>query len=178
MPHKKALLVIDLQNDYLWNARKPMFSYDTDALIRAANTAIHQYQAQGWDILYIAQVFQNLPTNRAFIGFTIKGTAGAALYDGLDVVSDLFFEKYLPDAYTSKAFRTFMQQQGYAEIAVCGLDLCGCVGATAKGAVKTGAKVSLLESATACRFPAGKEQKMRTSLAARGVQFVQPPRQT
>ncbi len=172
MPNKKALLVIDLQNDYLWNERKAMFSYDTAALMQAVNTAIHQYQEQGWDIIYIAQVFQNIPTNRALIGFTIKGTKGAELYDGLDVVSDLFFEKYFPDAYTSKAFRTFMQQQSYAEIAVCGLDECGCVGATAKGAVKTGAKVLLIEKATACRFPAGKQQKMRESLEKLGVRYV------
>ena len=30
MSDKNALLVIDMQNDYLWEKRKPMFSYDTD----------------------------------------------------------------------------------------------------------------------------------------------------
>lgn len=172
MPHKKALLVIDLQNDYLWNERKPMFSYDTDALMQSVNAAIHSHRAEGWDIIYIAQMFPNLPTNRALIGFSIKGTKGAELYSGLDVVSDLYFEKNLPDTYTAKKFRTFMQKQGYAEIAVCGLDECGCVGATAKGASKTGAKVTLIEKATACRFPAEKQRKMRQSLEKLGVRYV------
>lgn len=171
MPHKKALLVIDLQNDYLWNERKAMFSYDTAALMQAVNETIRSRQAEGWDIIYIAQMFPNLPTNRALIGFSIKGTKGAELYSGLDVVSDLYFEKNLPNTYTAKAFRTFMQKQGYVEIAVCGLDECGCVGATAKGAVKTGAKVTLIEKATACRFPAGKQQKMRESLEKLGVRY-------
>ncbi len=172
MPHKKALLVIDLQNDYLWNERKPIFSYDTDALIRLVNETIRNYQAEGWDIIYIAQMFPNLPTNRALIGFSIKGTTGAELYSGLEVVSDLYFEKNLPDTYTAKAFRTFMQKQGYTEIAVCGLDECGCVGATAKGAAKTGAKVTLIEKATACRFPAAKRKKMRESVEKLGVRYV------
>ncbi len=172
MPNKKALLVIDLQNDYLWNERKPMFSYDTDLLMQAVNETIRNYQADGWDIIYIAQMFPNLPTNRALIGFSIKGTKGAELYGGLEVVSDLYFEKNFPDTYTAKAFRTFMQKKGYAEIAVCGLDECGCVGATAKGAVKTGVKVSLIEKATACRFPAGKQKKMRESLEKLGVRYV------
>ena len=30
MPDSKVLLVIDLQNDYLWDKRKPMFTYATD----------------------------------------------------------------------------------------------------------------------------------------------------
>ncbi len=174
MPNKKALLVIDLQNDYLWNERKPMFSYDTDALICAVNETIRSRQAEGWDIIYIAQMFPNLPTNRALIGFSIKGTKGAELYSGLEIVSDLYFEKNLPDTYTAKAFRTFMQQQGYAEVAVCGLDECGCVGATAKGAAKTGAKVTLIERATACRFPEKKRRKMRKALEQRGVRYTDP----
>lgn len=172
MPSQKALLVIDLQNDYLWKERKQKFSYDTNALIRSVNETIRKYRAEGWDIIYIAQMFPNLPTNRALIGFSIKGTKGAELYSGLEIVSDLYFEKNLPDTYTAKAFRTFMQQQGYTEIAVCGLDECGCAGATAKGAVKTGAKVSLIEKATACRFPAGKQKKMRKSLEKLGVRYV------
>ncbi|MBR4101500.1 MAG: cysteine hydrolase [Oscillospiraceae bacterium] len=172
MPNTKALLVIDLQNDYLWNERKPMFSYDTAALMKSVNETIHACQNDGYDIIYIAQMFQNLITNRMLIGFSIKGTKGAELYSGLDIVSDLYFEKMLPDTYTAKAFRTFMQKQGYTEIAVCGLDECGCVGATAKGAAKTGAKVSLIEKATACRFPAEKRRKMWESLEKLGVRYV------
>ncbi len=172
MPDKKALIVIDLQNDYLWKERKSMFSYDTDALLSAVNETIHACLNDGYDIIYIAQMFPNLVTNRMFIGFSIKGTEGAKLYSGLDVVSDLYFEKNLPDTYTAKAFRTFMQEQGYTEVAVCGLDECGCVGATAKGAAKTGVKVSLIERATACRFPADKRRKMRDSLEKLGVKYV------
>ena len=32
MVETKALLVIDMQNDYLWDKRKPIFTYDTDKL--------------------------------------------------------------------------------------------------------------------------------------------------
>ena len=31
---EKALLVIDLQNDYLWEKRKNNFSYDTTKLVK------------------------------------------------------------------------------------------------------------------------------------------------
>ena len=37
---KKALLVIDMQNDYLWEKRKARFSYDTQTLTAAVNALI------------------------------------------------------------------------------------------------------------------------------------------
>ena len=170
---KKALIVIDMQNDYLWDKRKPMFSYHSDELVHAVNHAIASYQENGYDIIYIAQMFPNIITNQWFIGFSIKGTEGAELYSGLNVVSDLYFEKNFPDAYSSKPFRSFMEKQGYTELALCGLDECGCVGATAKGAVKTGVKVFMLENCIGRRFSDEKVQKMRESLSSLGVQYIQ-----
>lgn len=172
MNEKKALVVIDMQNDYLWDDRKPIFSYDTKDLVGAVNDAADEYQKKGYDIIYIAQMFPDLITNRWFIGFSIKGTAGAELYSGLNVVSDLYFEKNLPDTYSSKPFREHMNKEGYTEVVLCGLDECGCVGATAKGAAKTGAKVFMLRNCIGSRFPSGKVDKMRESLRALGVEYI------
>lgn len=172
MTEKKALVVIDMQNDYLWEKRKAMFSYDTKELVGAVNNAVSSYKDKGYDIIYIAQMFPNIITNKWFIGFSIKGTKGAELYSGMNMVSELYFEKNLPDSYSSKAFREHMQQQGYTEVVLCGLDECGCVGATAKGAAKTGVKVFMLSSCIGSRFPRNKIQKMRNSLASLGVEYI------
>ena len=170
MAEKKALVVIDMQNDYLWEKRKAKFSYNTDELVNAVNKAISSYEEIGYDIIYIAQMFPNIITNKWFIGFSIKGTEGAELYSELNIVSDLYFEKNLPDTYSSKAFREYMAQQGYTEVALCGLD--ECVGATAKGALKTGVKVVMLENCIGRRFSHDKVQKMRDNLASLGVQYI------
>ena len=172
MGDKKALVVIDMQNDYLWDKRKAKFSYNTDELVGSVNNAVSDYQKNGYDIIYIAQMFPNIITNKWFIGFSIKGTSGAELYGKLNVVSDLYFEKNLPDTYSSKAFREYMQQQKYAEVVLCGLDECGCVGATAKGALKTGAGVFILENCVGSRFPSEKVRKMRENLKVSGVQYI------
>lgn len=169
---KGALLVIDMQNDYLWEKRMSKFSYDTEVLVKAVNKAIADYRELGYDIIYIAQMFPNIFTNKWFIGFSIKGTPGANLYSGMDIASDLYFEKNLPDTYTSRDFREFMAKAGYSEVVLCGLDECGCVGATAKGAVKTGVKVKMLKDCIGSRFPEKKVQKMRSKLAALGVEYI------
>ena len=172
MADKKALIVIDMQNDYLWIKRKSMFSYDTDKLVDCVNNAVDDYNKNGYDIIYIGQVFPDIITNRWFIGFSIKGTAGAELYDKLNVISDLYFEKNLSDTYSSKPFREYMKKQNYSEVVLCGLDECGCVGATAKGALKNGVKVSIIKDCIGSRFPESKINKMRNELTGAGVKYI------
>ena len=168
----KALIVIDMQNDYLWEKRDPKFCYDTEKLVNEVNKAVAEYKAKGYDIIYIAQMFPNIITNKWIIGFSIKGTPGAELYDKMEIVSDLYFEKNFPDTYTSKKFREFAQERSYTEVVLCGVDECGCVGATAKGAVKAGSKVYMLTDAIGRRFPDEKVQKLRTKLKAIGVEYI------
>lgn len=136
MSNKKALIVVDMQNDYLWNRRKKMFSYNTPELVNAVNSLISEFSERGDDVIYVGQVFPNIITNKWFIGFSIKGTSGAEIYPDVDIVSDNYFEKNLPNSFTSRSFKSFVTTKEYSEITVCGLDLCGCVGATAKGPLK------------------------------------------
>ena len=169
MSDRKALLVIDMQRDYLWDKRKTMFSYNTNELVGNVNNAIHSYKEKGYDIIYIKHI---LPKILWGVGFSIEGTEGVELYDGLDMVSDHVFIKNRSNTYTSKPFREFMKEQTYSEVSICGLDECGCVGATAKGAVKTGVKVLMLENCIGRRFPDDKVQKMRRQLRALGVEYI------
>ncbi len=172
MSDKKALLVIDMQNDYLWEKKKTMFSYDTKKLVGEVNRLILSYKEKGHDVIYIKHILPNIATNRWFIGFSIRGTEGAELYSGLNIVSELCFEKNLSNTYTSKAFREYMKARDYSEVVLCGLDECGCVGATAKGTVKTGVKVTMVENCIGRRFPDAKVRKMRKKLRPLGVNYI------
>lgn len=172
MSDKKALLVIDMQNDYLWEKRKKIFSYDTSDLVNKVNTLINEFKNEGNDVIYIGQIFPDIITNKWFIGFSIKGTQGAEIYHSVNVVSEYYFEKKLPDSFSSQKFKKFMSEKQYSEITVCGLDLCGCAGATAIGAVKTGASVILSETATGCRFGNTKAAKMKNKLISYGVKII------
>ena len=166
---KKAFIVVDIQNDYLWAKRKPMFTYDTEKLVGNVNAAIRTYKEKGYDIIYIKHILSKLLWG---VGFSIRGTEGAELYEGLDIVSDLCFEKNRADAYTSKKFREYMKNAGYTEVVIAGIDECGCVGATAKGAAGTGIKVFMQSECIGCRFPERKKTKMREQLHNIGVEYI------
>lgn len=168
---KKALLVIDMQNDYLWDERKKKFNYNTSLIVENVNNTINKYKNE-CDIIYISHLIQNIITNRLLFGFSIEGTLGAKLYDGLDVVSNFKFNKYFSDAYKMKEFKKFMEENEYEEVILCGLDYCGCIYHTAMGALKKTKNVSIVAEATACIYSKEKYDKTRNKLELLGVKFI------
>lgn len=169
---KTALLVIDMQNDYLWEKRKPRFHYDTAALVGAVNGLIRRYRDDGRDVIYIRHLIQNLPTNRLLFGYSLAGTEGAALYGGLEVVSELRFDKYVGDALTNQALRRRVAGEGYEMLHLCGLDECGCITATALGAAKRGLRAEILRSGTATVFDGNKVRAAHEKLRRAGIGFI------
>lgn len=169
---KTALIVIDMQNDYLYEKRKKRFAYDTEKLVGEVNRLIRDYSSSGCDVIYIRHIIQNLPTNRLLFGYSIAGTEGAELYSGLDIVSDHCYDKLVGDALSNKKLRELLQQKGCDTIHLCGLDECGCVTSTALGAAKRGIKAEIIRSGTATVFPEKKVSKSREKLRKAGISFI------
>jgi len=169
---KIALVVIDMQNDYLYEKRKKVFSYDTEQLVTSVNELIHQYNDKNCDVIYIRHIIQNLPTNRLLFGYSISGTEGAELYGKLDVVSDLCFDKLVGDALSNKNLCELIRKNAYDKLHLCGLDECGCVTSTALGALKRGIDVEIIRKGTATVFPEKKVSKARAKLDKAGVKFI------
>ncbi len=167
-----VLLVIDMQNDYLYEKRKKNFSYNTQQLVSAVNEITKQYNNSNHDVIYIRHIIQNLPTNRLLFGYSIAGTEGAELYSGLNIVSKYCFDKLLGDALSNKKLRELLAQKGCDTLHLCGLDECGCVTATALGAAKRGYNAAIIRKGTATVFSAGKVAKTHNKLKNAGVRFI------
>ncbi len=169
---KTALIVIDMQNDYLWEKRKPRFAYDTPKLTGAVNGLIRRYAENGSDVIYIRHIIQNLPTNRLLFGYSLAGTEGAELYSGLERVSGPCFDKLLGDALSNKELLARIREQGYEELHLCGLDEFGCVANTALGAAKRGITARILREGTATVMSEGKATKMKTKLTEAKIEYI------
>ena len=170
---KKALLVIDMQNDYLWEGRKKKFSYkDVDRLVTNTNNQINKYNTDDCEIIYIAQIIPNVWWGRMFFGFSIKGTEGAKLYSKVNLISKNYFEKTFSDAFTNKEFVKFVTEKNINSVAICGIDEGGCVSATAKGALKHGLSVEILTNSIDTCYPIKKVEKLRQELKSSGARYI------
>ena len=77
---KKALLVIDAQDDFIGEQRsKKKFDYenDMDEMIDNINEAITSYCERNEEVIYIAHVLPSSYINRKFVGYGIAGSEGA-----------------------------------------------------------------------------------------------------
>jgi len=121
---KKALVVIDIQNDITKHYRD---------IIDSINSAIEWAVELGMAVIYIKH--NNLsPGTRTFK----SNTKGAELAPELNIVSDNIFVKTKANALTSDAFSEFILENGIDEFFITGADATACVKSTCFNMTKAG----------------------------------------
>lgn len=127
---KKALVVIDIQNDITKNYKE---------VIGNINTAIDWAAAQDLPVVYIKH--NNLSAGTR----TFKpGTYGAELVPDMKIVSENIFTKTKGNALTSEAFASFITENGINEFYIAGADAVACVKSTCYNMTKEGYTVHVL----------------------------------
>ena len=128
--HKKALVVIDIQNDITKHYRD---------IIDDLNAAIDWAVEWEMDVVYIKH--NNLsPGTRTFK----PGTKGAELVPELKIVSDHIFVKTKANALTSEEFSAYIRENGIDEFFITGADATGCVKSTCFNMTKAGYAVHVI----------------------------------
>ena len=127
---KKALVVIDIQNDITKHYRE---------IIDNINKAVSWAQKSLIDVIYIKH--NNITEGTR----TFKpGTKGEELVKELKVVSDNIFVKTKSNALTSEGFSRYIDENGIDEFYVTGADATACVKSTCYNMRKAGYTVHVL----------------------------------
>ena len=127
---KKALVVIDIQNDITKRYRD---------IIDSINSAIEWAVELGMTVIYIKH--NNLsPGTRTFK----PNTKGAELAPELNIVSDNIFVKTKAYALTSDTFSEFILENGIDEFFITGADATACVKSTCFNMAKAGYTVHVI----------------------------------
>ena len=127
---KKALVVIDIQNDITKNYKE---------IIGNINSAIDWAVSGGMHVVYIRH--ENLSAGTR----TFKpNTHGAELAPDLNLVSDNVFTKTKGNALTSEAFAQFISANEISELYLTGADAVACVKSTCYNLCKANYGVTVL----------------------------------
>ena len=127
---KKALVIIDIQNDITKNYKE---------VVGSINSAINWALEHEFHVVYIRH--ENLSDGTR----TFKpGTPGAEFPSDLNVVTQNVFTKYKTNALTSEAFAAFIAQEGITDFIITGADAVACVKSTCFNMRKAGYDVSVL----------------------------------
>ena len=127
---KKALVIIDIQNDITKNYKDII-----DNLNKAVDCAVDG----GVHVIYIRH--ENLSAGTR----TFKtNTRGAEIVSDLNIVSDNIFTKYKGNALTSEEFVDFINKHEINEFYIAGADAAACVKSTCYNLAKANYGVSVL----------------------------------
>ena len=127
---KKALVVIDIQNDITKHYRD---------IIDSINSAIDWAADLEMTVIYIKH--NNLsPGTRTFK----PDTKGSELAPELKVVSTHIFVKTKANALTSRDFSEYIQKNGISEFYITGADATACVKSTCFNMAKAGSTVHVI----------------------------------
>ena len=153
--HKKALVVIDIQNDITKHYRD---------IIDKLNAAIDWAAEQKMDVVYIKH--NNLsPGTRTFK----PDSKGAELVPELKIVSNKVFVKTKANALTSEPFSEFIRENGINEFFITGADATGCVKSTCFNMTKAGYAVHVISDCVTS-YDLKKMPEMLTYYADKGCE--------
>jgi nicotinamidase-related amidase len=142
---ERALLVIDIQNDYFPGGK--MALEDPDAAAANAARALEQSRSRGWPVFHVRHL-----SVRPGSTFFIPGTSGAEIHasvrprDGETVV-----EKNFPNSFRGTPLDSLLKAAAVNELVVAGMMTHMCVDASVRQAADLGYKVTLLGDACATR---------------------------
>lgn len=165
-------MVIDVQEDLVGENRHKKFTYkNPELLIKNINNSIEKYKAKGYEIIYVAEVFPSNLLFKLIVGNAIRGTEGAKLVKGLNIVSKNYFEKIMGNAFSNKELCKLIAQKNIDKVVLCGFDEAFCVSATAKGGLKLSLNVSIIKDSVDT-INEKKAKIQRAKLKKRGVKYI------
>ena len=137
----KALLVIDLQNDYFPGGKFPL--WNTDVVLERIEQAIDRAKAHGVPVVII----QHIANNAAGIApFFNQGTTGAEVHPRILAAAPQapIVVKEYADSFVNTTLEETLARLGTTELLVCGMMTQNCVTHTAISKSAEKYKVSIL----------------------------------
>lgn len=149
----KALMVIDVQEDYTGKTAKHPYPYEkSQEVISTINQMILQARDNDVKVIYVKQEFSNFlgkSISKVFLnGTAIKGNPGTEIDSRITLLSPTnIFEKLIGDAFSNPELNNFLIKNSINELYLVGLDAEYCVHKTALGAMYRGYKVNMVTDA-------------------------------
>jgi nicotinamidase/pyrazinamidase len=159
---RKALLVIDIQEDFTGTTARPPYPFkNSEQLIATVNALTEEASKRDVLIVYVRQEFSGLwgtmmsgmistmLSGKISGGTALKGSPGAEIDQRIAILTDYVFTKSKGDAFSNPELDALLIEQQVSELYLVGLDAEYCVHNTAQGALNRGYAVNIITDAVA-----------------------------
>lgn len=141
----KALILIDIQNDYFENGANPLAG--SDSASKKAQLMLEQFRKAELPVIHI----QHLSV-RPGSTFFIPGTAGAEIHSNVKPLdNEKIIVKHYPNSFIETELQKYLTELGVTELVICGMMTHMCVDATTRAAKDLGYACTLIGDACATK---------------------------
>ena len=141
----RALLIVDIQNDYFPGGAFPLVGPEDAAA--AASRALAVFRVAGRPVVHIRHAWDEPEAD-----FMVPGTEGAEIHaDVAPSQGEAVFTKESPNSFLGTGLEEHLRSRDVEEIVVCGMMTSLCVDATVRAGSDLGFEVTVL--ADACAAP-------------------------
>ena len=142
----RALLIVDIQNDYFPGGAHPL--HEPEAAAAAARSVLDRFRAGAEPVIHVRHVWDEPDAP-----FMRPGTAGVEIHESVaPAAGEPVIEKDAPNAFLRTELERELRERGVEELVVCGMMTSMCVDATVRAAADLGFTVTLVHDA--CAAPA------------------------
>jgi nicotinamidase-related amidase len=141
----KALVLIDLQNDYFPGGRMELAG--ADAAVRHAAALLDAFRARSFPVFHVQHV-----STRAGATFFLPGTDGAAIHAAVRPgAGERVVVKHFPSAFRETDLQAALREAGVSQLVFAGMMTHMCVDTTVRAAADLGFTCALAHDACATR---------------------------
>jgi nicotinamidase-related amidase len=142
----RALLIVDIQNDYFPGGAHPL--HEPEAAAAAARAVLEAFRGAREPVVHVRHVWDEPDAP-----FMRPGTQGVEIHDAVaPAPGEPVIEKDAPNAFLRTGLERELRERGVEELVVCGMMTSMCVDATVRAAADLGFSVTVVHDA--CAAPA------------------------
>lgn len=174
IPSRRALLLIDFQDDFLHpQGRMPVCAAQVAPVLASAGQAVAEARQAGDAVLAIGNEFRagDRLINLLRRGASIAGSPGARWTEALPLTGIQYFPKWASSAFVNPDLDAWLRAKGVGTLALSGLFAKACIAATCRDALARGYGVELVSDAIACGSDTSRDRAL-ARLARKGARVA------
>lgn len=142
---QKALVIIDIQNDYFDGGNMPLVGSLNAA--QNAKKVLEYCREKNLLVIHIQHI-----SDREGATFFLPGTRGVEIHDLVKPASgEKVIEKHFPNSFLQTGLQAYLSEKNITDLVICGMMTSMCVDATVRAAKDFGYNCTLI--ADACAAP-------------------------
>jgi nicotinamidase-related amidase len=143
---KKALIIIDIQNDYFENGAIELVNPIAASL--NAGKILEHFRANNLPIAHI----QHISANPEAMPIFVEGTNGVKIHENVKPLDgENVFQKFYPNSFRDTGLTAYLKENDVTEVIITGMMTHMCVDATTRAAFDYGYKCTVIGDACALR---------------------------